>query len=567
MNTATSFNAASPTATQIQAGRTAHALAAVSRSRLVNPGRRQLAAIPNASLSGRSVLIADPNRATRSALRDVATSLGADQVEYAATAAEVLRSVLAHPPALILCEFQLQGERTGQQVLEELRLRQLIGRATIFIMVSGERSYDHVVCSAEFAPDDYLIKPFVPERLRTRIAHLLQRGQVFSKAWKMFEAGDADLAVHECRRLAKASPSWLADCLRLEVDALIHLERFDEAELVLDRVLARKPLPWAVLALCDVRLRTRKPAEAEELLHGLISEHRHFLAAYDMLAHTKETLGHDGEALDVLNAAGKLSSKNVTRLRTTGNVAWRVGELDQAEHAWQRVLERVRDSAMLQGNDYAQLAQVKVAQGKVDDLAAVVEEQQRTMRGHPEVDFIAAWIEYQREQRSSPQAIAEARLDQLLEMLEAAPDRVSPGLQVQLVQTCMMGTDETRSEAARKRAQYLLGWERTDARSRETLEDLMGLRPARAKVMEEPARKKRTLDLDDGTPPDASYIESLFSRLETQGWDSGSGEQLKLAIRRLQAAAKPGSAEDAEADFLHDRLVSVMSRFGIRIGE
>lgn len=566
MTATASFNAAAPTATQIRAGRTAHALAAVSRSRLVNPGRRPVAPIPNASLSGKAVLIADPNRATRSALRDVATSLGADQVEFAATAAEVLRSVLARPPSLILCEFQLQGERTGQQVLEELRMRHLIGRSTMFIMVSGERSYDHVVCSAEFAPDDYLIKPFVPERLRTRIAHLLQRGAVFAKAWKQLEAGDADLAVHECHRIAKVSPSWLADCLRLEVDALIALERFDEAELVLDRVLSRKALPWAVLALCDVRLRTRKPAEAEELLHGLISEHRHFLAAYDMLAHAKETLGQDGEALDVLNAAGKLSSKNVARLRTTGNVAWRVGELEQAEHAWKRVLDRVRDSAMLQGNDYAQFAQVKVAQGKMDDLAAVVEEQQRTMRGHPEVDFIAAWIEYQREQRSSPQAIIEARLDELLAMLEGAPDRVSPGLQVQLVQTCIMGTDAQRAEKARKLAQHLLEWERTDARSRETLEDLMGLRPAREKVAE-PTKKKRSFDVDDGTPPDASYIESLFSRLETQGWDSGSGEQLKRAIRRLQAAAKPGSEQDAEADFLHDRMVSIMSRFGIRTSD
>jgi tetratricopeptide (TPR) repeat protein len=321
-----------------------------------------------------------------------------------------------------------------------------------------------------------------------------------------------------------------------------------------------------VLALSDVRLRTRKPDEAEELLHGLIAEHRHYLAAYDLLAHTKESLGQDGEALDVLNAAGKLSSKNVQRLRSTGHVALKIGELDQAEQAWSRVLDRVRDSAMLQGNDYAQFAQVKVAQGKLEELGAVVQEQQRTMRGHPEMDFIAAWIEYQRELRSGMHDNAEGHLDAMLEMIEAAPERVSPGLQAQVVQTCLMGADDRRATVARRHAQLLLAWQRTDARTRESLEDLLGLRPARPKAVEVSSRK-RMMEVDDGTLPDPGYIDSLFARLESQGWDSGSGEQLKRAIHRLQLGAKPYSEQAAEADFLRDRLVSLMSRFGIRTSD
>ena len=45
----------------------------------------------------------------------------------------------------------------------------MIKSATIFMMVTAERSYEKVVSAVELAPDDYLIKPFSGEVLRTRL--------------------------------------------------------------------------------------------------------------------------------------------------------------------------------------------------------------------------------------------------------------------------------------------------------------------------------------------------------------------------------------------------------------
>src|SRR3546814_20162666 len=52
--------------------------------------------------------------------------------------------------ALIVCEYQLEGDRNGQQLLEDLRVNKKLAWSTAFMMVTGERSYGNVVAVAEF---------------------------------------------------------------------------------------------------------------------------------------------------------------------------------------------------------------------------------------------------------------------------------------------------------------------------------------------------------------------------------------------------------------------------------
>jgi DNA-binding response OmpR family regulator len=68
-------------------------------------------------------------------------------------------------PDIILCDYMLGDGRSGQQMLEELRRFNLLPDETIFMMVTGEQSYEQVVSAVELVPDDYIIKPFSPDKL------------------------------------------------------------------------------------------------------------------------------------------------------------------------------------------------------------------------------------------------------------------------------------------------------------------------------------------------------------------------------------------------------------------
>src|ERR1700743_262203 len=172
----------------------------------------------NAPLRGTRVILADHHAHTRTALREMVSTLGATTIINSADAGDVLRQVKARQIDVILCDYPLDGVADGQQLLEELRHDRLIPLATIFMMITGERSYKKVVAAAEFAPDDYLIKPFTANQLLERLGRVSEKKQAFSPAYTMIETGRAGDALTECVRIKTALPHYAADALRLMVD-------------------------------------------------------------------------------------------------------------------------------------------------------------------------------------------------------------------------------------------------------------------------------------------------------------------------------------------------------------
>ncbi|CAN5137348.1 hypothetical protein BH10PSE17_BH10PSE17_35540 [soil metagenome] len=510
---------------------------------------------PRYPLEGLRVLIADPNHASRSVLREAVTALGGNRVEVGSSASDVLRIVQSSPPELILCEYRLAGSvarpRDGQQLLEEMRARKLIPRSTVFVVITGERTYQSVVAAAEFTPDAYLLKPFSVDKLTLKLSHAMERRALLRKAWRLLEGDSADLAVHECRRLAKAHPTWFAEIRRLEIESLESLQRFDEAETVIASVLELAPAGWARMALARIRAAAGRPAEAEDLLHALIAEKPHYMPAYDLLARVKESLGLDHEALDVLERAATVSDHNVERLRRTGIVAQRMGLFGRAETAFTRVVERVRDSALLTGEDYANLAGALVAQNKDDGADELAAEQKRTMRGHPEVEFIASLIDFQRARRAGAQVEADAALDALMAAITADGERTAPGLQIQVLEACFLGD---RLEVARPIAQALLARPGLERRWHESLEELLSIKPRVKKVAPKP------------TPvlPELAPAEELVAKLEAAGWEDVVGAQCRALLGQLEEVIQEDSDSGKQFAALQSRFNAVLARYGMR---
>ena len=122
------------------------------------------------------VLIADEDPTSRGDLARLLEAAGYEIVQVA-SGEEALQAVREITPSIVLLEIPL-GSLSGYEVCRALREED---REMPVIFVSGSRteSYDRVA-GLLVGADDYIVKPYAPDELLTRIRHLVRRSQSLS---------------------------------------------------------------------------------------------------------------------------------------------------------------------------------------------------------------------------------------------------------------------------------------------------------------------------------------------------------------------------------------------------
>jgi DNA-binding response OmpR family regulator len=495
-------------------------------------------------LKGRRVVVADRHAHTRIALRDMVMSLGASAVSHAQSAGEVLRDVRARDVDIILCDYHLEELRDGQQLLEELRHNGLIPLATIFMMITGERSYKKVVAVAEFAPDDYLVKPFTANILLNRLLRISRKKDVFSRAYTFIEGGRIEAALPECRSIAARHPEYTIEAYKLMIDLLIGSKRYDEAEDLLQIILERKAVPWAYMGLANVHYVKGRLVQAESSLEKLAAENREYLGAQDFLAKIKAELGKPEEALKLLEDAGAISSANVNRLRRTGELAVATGDHDKAGKLFSRVLDRVRNSSMARPEDFIALSNVLIAQGRIEEAGRVVADQRRTMRGAPDADLVSCLMEYRMAAHGNAEDAAQktrVAVDAAIAAYHATQSPVADTLAFELFSICLA---VARDDNAFTIGQALL--------SRSDISEQV-----RARVQKELQARGHLKARATAIVP-LHQVIAMLNRLSTQGWNEALGLACHQSIEHW-------AAQDPEGEILataRARLADVLRKYG-----
>jgi DNA-binding response OmpR family regulator len=317
-----------------------------------------------AMLRHKAGIIVDSNPASRSAMRAMLAAIGMTQVAQAGSAADALRRVAEHSLDVILCDYQLDDGRDGQQLLEEMRTRHLIPLSTAFVVITRESRYQSVVSVAELAPDDYLLKPFTPQELHDRLEMVLERKHVFRHAHGHIEASEMEKAIGACDAIISRHPQYRLDAMRLKAQTLMVLKRTDEAEVLYRQILEYRAVPWAKMGLALASHENGKLDEAADLVIDVIGHHPNYLAAYDLAAKIDEDRGRTAEAQRHLQVAVQRSPHVVARQRSLGRVAAANGDLVAAEAAMATVVTRSAGSTLSSVDDYAQLARLQIRAGR-----------------------------------------------------------------------------------------------------------------------------------------------------------------------------------------------------------
>jgi tetratricopeptide (TPR) repeat protein len=306
-----------------------------------------------------SVLVVDDFQGMRTMLRDFVRSMGVGNIETAHNGHNAIHQLSNNRYDVVICDYNLGPGPNGQQVLETARLKNLIGVATVWVMVTAEKTAEMVMGAAEVRPDDYLLKPINQAVLETRISRLLSRKHVLAPIEASVKALNYAEAVIQCDQQLQAKVAYPQEILRLKSELLLSMGDYAGATALFESVLAQRDVPWAQTGIGKIHFHARRFTQAKHIFEQVLKEHVVFMEASDWLARTCLQLGETVEAEQVLLEAVKISPNSPTRQKTLGQTAYRNGSLVVAQAAFEKTIRMGEHSPHKALVAYTGLAQVQ----------------------------------------------------------------------------------------------------------------------------------------------------------------------------------------------------------------
>ena len=326
-------------------------------------------------LSSKVFLIIDDFEDMHTLLRQTLKSCGASSkfIDTASTGAEAVRQLEKKKYDVVLCDYNLGEGKTGQNILEEAKYRQLIGPACAWLMITAEKTNDIFMGTAEAQPDDYLLKPITAGSLKLRLAKIWNKKKAFIEIAAAVAAYDFPGAIKLCDQRLEFDEANAVDLLKLKAKLLLDSGNADGARRTFEKVVLERNLPWAKVGLAKVKFQEGDLAGAKSMLENVVAGNPYYLEAYDWLTRVCQALGKHDEAEQVLEKATAMSPNSVTRQKALGDVSLKLGKLDNAEKAFKKSVGLGEHSILKTPDAYTGLAKTHSAKGNAGEALRVLD--------------------------------------------------------------------------------------------------------------------------------------------------------------------------------------------------
>lgn len=384
------------------------------------------------SLQQANILIIDDFQGMRTMLRDFVRNMGVSRIETASNGKDAIGQLGLNKYDIVICDYNLGPGANGQQVLEEAKLRKLVGVSTIWVMVTAEKTSDMVMGAAEVMPDDYLLKPINQVLLQSRLEKLIVRKQSLGEIEAAIRAQDYSAAIALCDQQLQARAANPQELLRIKSGLLLTLQDYPAARALFESVLALRSVPWASTGLGKVLYYSGDYAGAAQLFQQVLQDNPMYLEAADWLAKTLDALGDSTQAQQVLQDALKLSPNSPLRLKALGDTALRNGALDVAQTAFEQTIKISEFSAHKNPAVYARLARVLSDKDSPQEALNVLKRSKADFRYNSAAALQTATAEAQVYQKMGQADKAQAAMGEAERLLEQLADKVSPELTMEV---------------------------------------------------------------------------------------------------------------------------------------
>ncbi|QPG04302.1 response regulator [Salinimonas marina] len=258
------------------------------------------------------VLIVEDQRPFLLMLKGLLTSMGCNEVVTKSSAEQALTLCRKQTFDIVIADLHLEAERkNGFELVEELRLSQLILPSSICILISADSARPVVLGSIERRPDDYLIKPFSQMQLKTRIARAWRKRQALLPVYSAIFDKDVPQAIEAGKQIIDSDHHYRHSAEQLLVE-LYWQSGADQKALALLAPYEDGPqAQWVTTALARTYLKLGKADLAIELAEQVLSANRFSAEAYSIIAHARQAIDEGQAAIDAINQAIKLSPYSI----------------------------------------------------------------------------------------------------------------------------------------------------------------------------------------------------------------------------------------------------------------
>ena len=349
----------------------------------------------------RYIVIEDSNT-MRLWLRNALAEMGGKKIDTATSYGDAINRIKNRGEVydVVLCDYVLSDNRDGQQLLEEIKRTRLLPSSSIWLMITGENTYEQVFSAAELAPDDYLLKPVSPKILLDRLEKAWARKQALKEVMELYDYAKYQDCIDLCRQQLQADTTYKLDLLRLIGEAMLALGHYQEAHAHYEEVIVEYPrLPWARLGAARSYFMLERHDEAQELLEQLALENPDFLHAQDWLAKVHEKKGDIETTKQILNELISRNPKALHRHREIVRAAVATGDEETARNAYELMHTHGKGSSFVQPADFCSYAALLVKQGDGDateKLAKLNKQMMDFHHGKPEFNFANSMLKFSR---------------------------------------------------------------------------------------------------------------------------------------------------------------------------
>lgn len=285
-------------------------MASVERSDLDNP-------------RGLNVLIIDDNPIVHDTLVSAFEEMGIKSVKSAQNAFHGLRLCAEFHFHIVICAFNVNSDKDGFHLLEELKFKGHVNRRTVLIFLSSETSEALVNCIIELQPDDFWVKPLTVKAVTSRLHNALQVKQKLFNIYEAIDQGNYSKVIYYAERhlINPELKKFQHNLLRMKGEALLNLREFDTAEWFYRQLLETLEYPWCYNGFVKSLLKQNKIDEIQALLERLITQPETRFATFEMLAQYYIDAEQYELAYAEIKKATALAPRNIERNKKSWDLA------------------------------------------------------------------------------------------------------------------------------------------------------------------------------------------------------------------------------------------------------
>jgi DNA-binding response OmpR family regulator len=298
----------------------------------------------NKTLESQRILIVDDQRAFQLMFKGILYSMGATNVAFAPTGEQALAKCANVNYDILFVDYHLGVGKNGKQLLEDLREKKLLGPHSIFMLVTGENTVPMVMSAVELEPDDYLVKPFSQNVLRSRIQRIKRKKTQLAAVYQALFDEQAEQVVTLCQQKIGTEGRYQQFCKRVLVENLIKLNQLAEAEHILQETLSQRRSGWALLLQAKVCYRQNRFEDSMALCQEAIENNRYFAEAYDIQAQNYRAMGETDKAFSSIQAAAEIAPYSMQRQYLVMEIARDLNNIPQQVLASKQLYEITRRS-------------------------------------------------------------------------------------------------------------------------------------------------------------------------------------------------------------------------------